>query len=176
MHFSLTTLALLLLTSPAAAQGITAPPTADAAPIATINLAYVAERSVTGQAAFRPLADLQRGWDAKLQGQLDALLEQQRQLETNASLQGAVRVQLERAFERNRLAFERLQQDARTDVLGLERQIAAEFRAKLAPIVDALTKERGTLLLFDRDASVILWVTPAVDLSDEVITRLDAKP
>lgn len=174
MRISLATLTVLLLTVPASAQGVAA--TADSAPIATINLAYVAERSVTGQATFRPLAELQRGWDAKLQAQRDALLEQQRQLQATASLQGAVRAQLERAFERNRLAFERLQEDARNDVLGLERQIADEFRAKLAPIVDALAKERGTLLLFDRDAPVILWVTPAVDLSDEVITRLDARP
>lgn len=174
MRISLATLTVLLLTTPASAQGVAA--AADSAPIATINLAYVAERSVTGQATFRPLAELQRGWDAKLQAQRDALLEQQRQLQATASLQGAVRAQLERAFERNRLAFERLQEDARTDVLGLERQIADEFRAKLAPIVDALAKERGTLLLFDRDAPVILWVTPAVDLSDEVITRLDARP
>ncbi len=84
------------------------------------------------------------------------------------------RLQLERAHQRARVSFERLQQDANADVLGLERQVAAEFQKMIAPVLDSLARERGVKLLLDSEATVILWVAPVVDLSDEVVKRIDA--
>ena len=146
-----------------------APPT-----IATVNLAYVAQQSTVGKRTFQPMADREQMWAIRLDSQRRALLEQQRKMQADAPAPGPERSQLERAFQRSQVEFKRLEEDARNDMVGLERQVAAEFQAMLAPILDALVKERGLTLVFDRESSVILWTTPATDLSDEVVKRLDA--
>jgi Skp family chaperone for outer membrane proteins len=113
-------------------------------------------------------------WAIRLDSERRALLEHQRKLQAEAPAPDPARTQLELAFQRSQVEFTRLEEDARNDMVGLERQVAAEFQAMLAPILDALVKERGLTLLFDREASVILWTAPVTDVSDEVVKRLDA--
>lgn len=168
--WSAAVLLLVLAATPAAAQEPAAEATA--APIATVNLSYVAQRSVAGQRAFGRVAEREAMWIGKLDVERRVLADQQRALST--TLAGPDRLQLERTFQRARVSFERLQQDANEDVLGLERQVASEFQQMVAPHLDSLARERGVTLLLDSEATVILWVSPAVDLSDELVKRIDA--
>ena len=152
------------------------PPAAPAEPttIAVVNVSYVAQQSTAGKRIFQPVADREQMWAIRIDSQRRALLEQQRKIQETAPAASPERTQLERAFQRSQVEFKRLEEDARNDMVGLERQVAAELRAMLAPILEALVKERGVTLLFDRESSVILWATSAADLSEEVVKRLDA--
>lgn len=167
-------LILAAMAMPCSAEAQTQTPSKHT-PIASVDLAYVAERSLTGQRVFRSLREREQSWRAKLESERRNLLEQQRQL-SDGTASDSVRAQLARAFQRGQVSFDRLQQDAREDVLGLERQVAAEFQRLLAPVIDGLARERGGAIWFVRESPVLLWVAPEVDLSDEVVKRLDAAP
>jgi len=50
----------------------------------------------------------------------------------------------------------------------------SEFRIKLSPIVDATSKEKGLHFVFRIEQAEIVWWSPAADISEEVVKRLDA--
>lgn len=89
-------------------------------------------------------------------------------------LSDRARGDLEKAFEKSRLEFERFQQDARADIEALELRFDREFRVKLSPIIDAVSKEKGLHFVFGIEQAEIVWWSPAADISEEVIKRLDA--
>jgi hypothetical protein len=57
----------------------------------------------------------------------------------------------------------------------MQTQFEADFRVKLAPIVDAICKEKGLHFVFGIEQAAIMWWSPAADISDEVVKRLDAE-
>jgi Skp family chaperone for outer membrane proteins len=77
-------------------------------------------------------------------------------------------------FEKSRVEFERFQQDAQAEIEGLQQKFEAEFRIQLNPIVDAISKERGLHFVFGLEQAAIVWWSPALDISEEVVKRLDA--
>ena len=81
---------------------------------------------------------------------------------------------LEKAFEKSRIEFERFQQDAKADIQALQLKFDNEFRIKLSPIVSAISKERGLHFVFGLEEAAIVWWSPAADISEEVVKRLDA--
>lgn len=148
---------------------------ADAGVIAAVNMRYVASRSKSGRAAFERLDELGRQKKAEIEARSRALLEERRKLEQDPSfLSGNVQGQLAKAFEKARIEFERFQEDAEVEVLNLQRQIEAEFAAKVTPVIDTVAKERGLHFVFDAESAPIVWLAPVADISDEVVSRLDA--
>ena len=81
---------------------------------------------------------------------------------------------LQRAFEKSRLDLERFQQDAKNEIEAMQTRFDADFRAKLAPVIDEISKEKGLHFIFGLEQAAIVWWSPSVDISDEVVKRLDA--
>ena len=53
-------------------------------------------------------------------------------------------------------------------------QFELEFRAKLTPVIDQVSKEKGLQFVFGLEQAAIVWWNPAVDISEDVVKRLDA--
>jgi Skp family chaperone for outer membrane proteins len=122
--------------------------------IAAINLSYVARTSKIGKSELRKIEDVAR---------------------TRAAEVDIKAADLQRAFDRSRVDFERFQQDARNEIEAMQTQFDVQFRAKLAPVIDEISKEKGLHFIFGLEqAPMVVWWSPAVDISDEVVMRLDA--
>ena len=52
---------------------------------------------------------------------------------------------------------------------------STRIRVKLAPVIDAVSKEKGLHFVFGLEQAAIVWWSPAVDISEEVVKRLDAE-
>ena len=50
----------------------------------------------------------------------------------------------------------------------------AEFVQKVNPIIDAVAKEKGLQIVFNGGDAGFAWADPGLDLTSEVIKRLDA--
>jgi Skp family chaperone for outer membrane proteins len=50
-----------------------------------------------------------------------------------------------------------------------------EFQKRLVPVIDELAKEKGLYAVFSAADSGAAYMHPGLDLSAEVIKRLDAK-
>ena len=144
--------------------------------IGAVNLAYVARSSKTGKFALAAIEKFvkQKESEAALRS---AQLEQQQLAlqQRGGGLSPRAIGDLQRAFDKSRVEFERFQQDAQAEIERMQTTVDAELRVKLAPIIDAVSKEKGLHFVFGLEQAAIVWWSPSVDISDEVVKRLDAE-
>ena len=100
----------------------------------------------------------------------------QQKLQTSGSVMNeTARVQLEKEIEKQTKDAERFQQDAQAEINELQQEVQNEFVKKLSPIVDAIAVEKGLQIVFNASESGIAWATPGLDLTADVIKKLDAQ-
>ena len=156
------------LTSTAFAQGV------EAIRIGAINVSYVARRSKIGKSELAKIEAASRQKAAEIEIKAKLLHKQQTDLQkTSIGLTSRAIADLQRAFDKARVELERLQQDAQSEITAMQNTFELDFRAKLAPVIDAVSKEKGLHFVFGLDEAAIVWWSPAVDISEEVVTRLD---
>ena len=99
----------------------------------------------------------------------------QQKLQTSGSVMNeTARVQLEKEIEKQTKDAERFQQDAQAEINELQQEVQSDFVKKLSPIVEALANEKGLHIVFNASESGIAWAAPGLDLTADVIKRLDA--
>ena len=99
----------------------------------------------------------------------------QQKLQTSGSvISEAARGQLEKEIERQQVEGQRFQQDAQAEVQELQNELQAEFIKKVTPILQQVATEKGLHVLFNAQEAGFAWVDPGLDLTADVIKRLDA--
>lgn len=143
--------------------------------IGAVSLAYVARSSKTGQSALADIEKFVKQKESEAALRV-ADLEQQRLAlqQTGAGLSARSIADLQKAFDKSRVDFERFQQDTRAEIEGMQAKFDADFRVKLGPVIDAVSKEKGLQFVFGLEQAAIVWWSPSVDISAEVVKRLDA--
>ncbi len=147
---------------------------ASAQQIVGVNLAYVAERSTFGKAGLARMEAVNKQKAGEADAMLAALTKQRAELESGSAMSPRARADLQRAFDRARVDFDRFRQDAQAELRVMQTQFEAEFRLKVTPIVDRLSRERGYSYVVGLEHPLIVWFAPSVDISDEIVKWLDA--
>jgi len=144
--------------------------------IGALRLSYVAQNSKTTKAALAQVEEFGRKKTIEVEGKAAELQKQQVELQQrSAAMSPRAVADLQRAFDKSRVEFDRLQQDAQAEIDAMQTKFESEFRIKLQPIVDAISKEKGLHFVFGiEQAPMVAWWNPAVDISEEVVKRLDA--
>jgi Skp family chaperone for outer membrane proteins len=68
--------------------------------------------------------------------------------------------------------FQRLAKQSQTEFANTQRQVQADLRAKVSPIIAAIAAERGADIVLNADT--LVWAAPRLDVTAEVISKLDA--
>jgi Skp family chaperone for outer membrane proteins len=55
-------------------------------------------------------------------------------------------------------------------------ELQIEFDKRVTPVIVEIAKEKGLQAVFAADPAIALYIEPALDISAEVIKRLDAQP
>ena len=167
--------------TPAPAQPATpAPPAQPPAPfpagakIAFFQPEVVFQNSTEGKAALQRVQALVQKKQTENADKAKQLQANQQKLQTSGSVMNeAARAQLEKEIERQQKDGERFQQDAQAEVQELQQEVQNDFVKKLTPIIDQLAAEKGLQLVFNAGQSGISWAAPGLDLTPEVIKKLD---
>jgi outer membrane protein len=147
----------------------------DATKVGAIRLSYVARMSKAGKEGLARIEDAGRKKAAEVEARAVELQKQQAELQKpGVGLSARSQADLQKAFEKSRVDFDRLRQDAEKEMEAMQMQFEIEFRAKLAPVIDDVSKEKGLQFVFGIEQAAIVWWSPAVDISDDVVKRLDA--
>jgi Skp family chaperone for outer membrane proteins len=162
-------LAATFTSTPVFAQAI------DATKIGAINLSYVARMSKAGKEGLARIDDASRKKAAEVDARAAELQKQQAELQKGSGLSPRALADLQRAFEKSRIDFDRLQQDAQKEIEAMQAQFEMNFRAQLAPVIDEVSKEKGLQFVFGLEQAAIVWWSPAADISEDVVKRLDAR-
>jgi outer membrane protein len=166
-------------TPPAAAQPAApkTPPVpfpADAK-IAFIDVNQVAGTSAAGKEASKKLSDLNN----KKLAELNEKNKQLQALTTKRDTGGAVlnegaRATLDRDIDKLQRDIQFAQTNAQAEVQDLTNELQSEFQKRLIPIIEEVAKEKGLHAVFSIADSGAAYVHPGLNISEEVVKRLDA--
>jgi outer membrane protein len=144
------------------------------AKLAFINIQAIAANSAAGKEASKRLADLNTKKAAEINEKNKQLQAAQTKLNTGgAVLSETARGQLEKDIERMQRDIQFTSQNAQAEMNDLQNELQGEFQQRLLPLVKAIAEEKGLQAVFSiQDSGVAYW-DPGLDISDEVIKRLD---
>jgi outer membrane protein len=160
---------------PALTQPPPAPrPFPEGAKIAYVDLQRIAQNSAEGKAAATKIQALQKQKLGEIQEKNKQVEDLKKKLEQGGTvLSDQARTQIEKDIDRTARELQFMQQNAQADAEALERELNTEFQRKLNPVVDQIAKEKGLHMVFSVRDSPVVWVETGLDLSEEVIKRLD---
>jgi outer membrane protein len=170
--------------APPAAQTPPAPRPAPAPPvpfpqdskIAFVDVNVIAQGSAAGKDAAKKLNDFQ----SKKVGELSEKNKQLQAMTTRRDsgtgvLNDAARSQLDKDIDKLQRDIQFQQQNAQAEFEDLRNELMGDFQKRLVPVIDELAKEKGLYAVFSASDSGAAYMHPGLDLSAEVIKRLDAK-
>ena len=170
--------------TPAPAQPPAPAPTAPAQPpapfpqgakVAFFNPQLVFQSSADGRAAVTRVNALIQKKQTENADKAKLLQGNQQKLQTSGSVMNeAARVQLEKEIEKQTKDAERFQQDAQAEINELQQEVQNDFVKKLSPIIEQIATEKGLHIVFNAVESGIAWASPGLDLTSEVVKKLDA--
>jgi outer membrane protein len=172
--------------TPAPAQPPVQPPPAPAAAqppapfplgakVAFFNPQAVFQNSIDGKAAVTRVNALIQKKQTENADKAKLLQGNQQKLQTSGSVMNeTARVQLEKEIEKQTKDAERFQQDAQAEINELQQEVQNEFVKKLSPIIEQIAVEKGLQIVFNLAEAGVAWATPGLDLTGDVVKRLDA--
>jgi len=162
-------------TAPAAVPAQPPAPFPTGAKIAFFNPQAVFQASADGRAAVARVNALIQKKQTENADKAKLLQGNQQKLQTSGSVMNeAARVQLEKEIEKQTKDAERFQQDAQAEINELQQEVQNDFVKKLSPIIEQIATEKGLHIVFNAVESGIAWASPGLDLTSEVVKKLDA--
>jgi Skp family chaperone for outer membrane proteins len=159
---------------PAAATAPAIVPLPEGTKVAIINPDYIAQESAMGKAAFAQLKVLSDKRSNELQNMQTQLQSLQTKKTTQATMLTPQAVaQLDKDIERMNLDYQYKTQTAQKEVSDLQNELFDDLATKMSPVLEAYAKEKGLLVVLDARSGVI-WATAGMDISADVVKRLDA--
>jgi len=167
--------------TPAPAQAAPAPapqphaPFPQGAKIAFVNFQRVVAESVDGKASTARVNALIAKKQTEGTEKAKKLQADQQKLQTTGSVMSeAARAALEKDVERETVEGQRFQQDAQAEVQELQNELEADFIKRVTPILAQVAADKGLQILFNAQQAGFAWVDPGLDLTTDVIKKLDA--
>jgi outer membrane protein len=165
---------------PAAAQPAPKPATPPApfpqdSKIAFVDIQAIASNSAAGKDATTKLQALIGKKQAETAEKTKQLQAAQSKLQQGgAVLNDTARASLEKEVDRLQREIQFANTNAQAEVNDLQNDLQGDFQKKLAPIIEEVAKEKGLYAVFTAEAGVA-YVHPGLNITDEVIKRLDTK-
>jgi outer membrane protein len=149
-------------------------PFLEGAKIALVNFDYVAANSEDGKAMIAKIQALQKTKTAEL-AEMGKTLEAARKKAVDQAnvMNEQARAQAEREISRLERDLQAAQQDATADFNAFSQKAQNEFGQKVVPLLQALAKEKGVHMVLRAVPEMIAWAHEGVDLSNELIKRLN---
>jgi outer membrane protein len=150
-------------------------PYPEGAKIAYVDLQAVASSSAEGKAATAKLQELEKKKIAEITEKNKALEGARTKQSTSAGIMNEqARLALDKEVDKLTREVQFMQQEAQAERNQLQTELQVEFQRKLNPILEQIGKEKGLHMLVDIQNSGAVWVDTGLDLTAEVVKRLDA--
>jgi outer membrane protein len=164
--------------SPAPAPAASPPkPFPEGAKVAYVVLQRVANESAEGKAATSRIQGLQQKKAGELNEKNKQLQGLQQKLEKEGSVMSATaQSDLQKQIERLQVEIQRFTQDAQQEIQDLQAQLQQQFQTRIEPVLAQVGQDKGLHFIFNGPDSGLVWADPGLDITADVIKRLDAAP
>ena len=144
--------------------------------IGFVDLQSVVAQSILGKSGTASLEQLSKKLESELVGLQTKLKEAQTRQQTQATLLSEVaEASLAKDIDRLNREFTFKQQEAQSELQTMQSDLLADFEKKVLPILEALAKERNLHAVFNVADSGAVYVFPGLNLSPELVKRVDAQ-
>ena len=158
-----------------AAQPAAPKPFPEGAKIAYIDLQYIASNSSEGRAATSKIQEFTKKKTAELEGKQKALeAARNKLLQGGTVLSENARGQMEKEIDKMARELQYAQQEAQSEQQSLTADLQNDFQTRLNPIIDQVANEKGLHYVLSIADSGVVWVNTGLNISAEVMKRLDA--
>lgn len=145
------------------------------AKIAFIDINLIASSSAAGKDASKKLQDMNNKKLAELQDKNKQLQALTTKRDTGSVvLNDAARAQLDKDIDKLQRDIQFAQTNAQAEMQDLQNELQGEFQKRLLPIIEEIAKEKGLHAVFSIADSGAAYVQLGLNISDEVVKRLDA--
>jgi outer membrane protein len=143
--------------------------------VAVVDVQKVLTQSTAGKAAYEKLKKMQEDRLNKAK-QMD---EEMKKLETDLntkriSLAEDKLAEMSKQLADKKIAMQRYAQDADREIGEARDRELQALQVKIEPVIDALGKEMGLALIFNKFESGLVYASEAVEITDTVIQRFNA--
>ena len=165
---------------PPAAQPAAKPPSPPVpfpqdAKYAFVDVQLIASNSSAGKEASKRLQALTEKKQTEISEKSKQLQALTTKRDTSVGVMNeAARAELDKSIDRLQRDIQFANSNAQAEVNDLQNELQGDFQKKLIPIIEELAKEKGLYMIFTAESG-FAYVYPGLNLSDEVIKRLDAK-
>ena len=144
--------------------------------IAFVNVQGVLSQSALGKAGSAQLEALSKRLQTELTAIETKLKDAQSKQQSQSQLLSEVAAaQLAKDIDRLTRELNFKQQEAQSEVQAMQADLLQDFERKVVPLMEALAKEKGLYALFHVGSAGAVYVFPGVDLSPELVKRVDAQ-
>jgi outer membrane protein len=161
--------------APAPAPAQPPRPFPEGSKMAFVVLQRIVNESAEGKAASGQIQALQQKKANELTDKNKQLQGIQQKLEKEGTVMAAsVQADLQKQAEKIQVEIQRFTQDAQQEIQDLQNNLQAQFQQKIDPILAQVGQEKGLHFIFNGPDSGLVWADTGLDISSEVIKRLDA--
>ena len=161
-------LAASLVAGPVLAQG--------AVKIGVIEVQRIVQDSAVGKESLARVQKISSNKQEELARRQKELrdLEQKIQ-EQGKSLSDDAMEKLQKDYQAKALDLKRFQDDAQRELEEVQRKELGELEKRVMPVIDAVAKEQGYTLIFNKFQSGLLYADSGSDITDAVITKFNSQ-
>lgn len=141
--------------------------------MAVFNADRIMAESQAGQQALALFNQLRDQRVSELSAQQEEI-NGMRQQGLAAAPNSAEAAQLARQLEDRMVQLDRLQQDVQQELGTRQNELTGEITQQVGLIIEAVGLEQGYSLIFNSMQSGLVFVNPAMDITELIIERLDA--
>jgi outer membrane protein len=149
-------------------------PAAAQSKVAVIDVQRVVTESDPGKEVMgklRTISDAKAQEGQVLQQELAALQDQfNKQRFTVSEVRQA---EMTKEIEDKQIAIRRFQDDAQRELQEAQRRELGGLEERILPIINQIGQERGYTLIFNKFQSGLVYADETIDITDQVITRLN---
>lgn len=152
-------------------------PFPEGARIAYVVLQRIANESGDGKQATARIQALQQKKTSELNEKNKQLQGLQQKLEKEGSvMSAAAQGDVQKQVERLQVDIQRGTQDAQAEIQELQAQLQQDFTRRVEPILAQVGQEKGLHFIFNGPDSGLVWADGGLDITADVIKKLDAAP
>lgn len=155
-----------LLALPASAQS--------AQKVGVIEVQRIVQESAVGKESLARIQKVQAGKQEDLGKRQTELRDLEKRIqEQGKSLSEEAMEKLQKDYQAKALELKRFQDDAQRELEELQRKELGELEKKVLPVIEAVSKELGYALVFNKFQSGLLHADGSVDITDAVIQKFN---
>ncbi|MFL6247358.1 MAG: OmpH family outer membrane protein [Thermoanaerobaculia bacterium] len=159
-----------------AVAALAAPMFAQNAParVAVVDVQKVLTQSTAGKAAYEKLKKMQEDRVAKAKQMDEEIKKLEADLTTKRiSLAEDKVAEMAKQISDKRIAMERYGQDVQREIGEARDRELQALQVKIEPVIDAIGKEMGLAVIFNKFESGLVYASDAVEITDTVIKKFN---